>query len=341
MLHDGPYCRFAIHDPNKGRLDEINLPYTSIKPYLTTDGHRVALIGASPTQLPTVAVLDTTAGTLTEIDLRPPLTDVRYFSVPEQITIPTADGSSAHGLFYPPTNPDMNPPLGERPPLIIRPHPGPTAGIHARLDPTVQFFTSRGVALLDLDYRGSSGYGRRYRDALNGQWGLLDVSDCVDAADHLVATGRADTHRIVISGASAGGYTALRALSTTTRFAAGTARSAIADLAAWRAAVPRFQRHHTTDLIGPWPEAAEVYRQRSVLHDSDEITVPLLLVHGGSDRIAPLAPIERLADQPRTDRVLLVHPDEGHSLTGAALAATLDAELALYSPAWAYGSPAP
>ena len=334
VLHDGPYCRLALHDPSTGALDTVELPYTSIKPYLATDGHRVALIGASPVQQPTVAVLDTVTGTLTEIAAQPPFTDVRYVAVPEQITIPTKDGSAAHGLFYPPANPDTVAPPGDRPPLIIRPHPGPTAGVHARLDPTVQFFTSRGIALFDLDYRGSSGYGRRYRDALNGRWGVLDAADCVDAADHLVATGRVDPHRIVISGASAGGYTALRALATTRRFAAGAARSAIADLAAWREAVPRFQRHHTTDLIGPWPEMANVYRQRSVLHDRDEITAPLLLVHGGRDQIAPIAPIERLAAQPGPGRVLLLRTDDGHTFTGMTLAATLEAELTLYIAVW-------
>lgn len=340
VLHEGPDCRLTLHDPSIGRLDEVELPYTSIKPYLAADGDRIALIGASPIQSPTIAIADTAAGTLTEIDPQPPFADIRYISTPERTTIPTRDGASAHGLFYPPVNPDMTAPAGDRPPLIIRPHPGPTAGVNTRLDPTVQFFTSRGIALLDLDYRGSSGYGRRYRNALNRRWGLLDVTDCVDAADHLVGLSRVDPHRIVISGASASGYTALRALSITRRFVAGAARSAIADLVAWRAAVPRFQRHHTTDLVGPWPTAAEIYRQRSVIHGT-EITVPLLLVHGRRDRIAPIGPIERLAAEPRSGRVLLVHPDDGHTLTGASLAATLKAELAHYRAAWTTSTATP
>jgi dipeptidyl aminopeptidase/acylaminoacyl peptidase len=335
LLQDGPFSRLAIHDPITGTLEKTNLPYTSIKPYLAADGHRLALIGSTFTQSSTVAVLDTARGSLTEISPLPPFVDARYLSVPERIVIPTRESSTAHGLYYPPTNPDVTAPPRDRPPLIVRPHPGPTAGISARLDPTVQFFTSRGIGVLDVDYRGSSGYGRSYREALNGRWGVLDVADCVDAADHLSATGRVDPGRVAISGASAGGYTTLRALATTTRFTAGTARSAVADLAEWRCAAPRFQRHHTTGLIGPWPETAEIYAQRSILHDLDRITAPLLLVHGGRDRIAPLASIERLIAAAGSGRALLLFPEDGHSLGNEALADALRAELELYTRVWA------
>lgn len=334
LLQNGPSCRLAVWEPGAGRPQDVPLPYTSIKPYLTAHGHQVALIGSNPAQVPTVAIVDTTTGAVREITTPPPLADARYLSVPESIELPTRDGRAAHGLFYPPTNPDVTPPVSGRPPLIIRPHPGPTAGITERLDPAVQFFTSHGIAVLDLDYRGSTGYGRAYRQVLNGRWGILDVTDSVDAADHLAATGRTDAARVAISGASAGGYTALRALATTTRFAAGTARAAIADPATWRAAVPRFQRHHTTDLIGPWPQAAPTYRERSALHDAHRITAPVLLVHGDHDDVAPVAAVQDLAGQLREAGIrctLLLQPGEGHPpRSPAAVAAALDAELALY-----------
>jgi dipeptidyl aminopeptidase/acylaminoacyl peptidase len=198
----------------------------------------------------------------------------------------------------------------------------------------VQYFTSRGYSLLDLDYRGSTGYGRSYRTALNRRWGLLDVADCVDAADHLAATGRADPQATFISGASAGGYTALRALATTSRFAAGTARSAIIDPVTWRTTVPRFQRHHTTTLIGPWPQDAEDYRRRSVLHDAHHITTPVLLIHGDRDHIAPVEPVIELAARLRaagTPCTLQVHAGEEHTIhSETAVAAALAAELRLY-----------
>lgn len=337
LLYTGPRARLVIHDPRTGELQDVPLPYTSIKPYLSSHGDQVALIGATPTRAPTIAVIDTTTGTHREVTAPPPLGDPRYLSEPELLSIPTRDGGTAYALYYPPRNPDVTAPAGDRPPLIVRPHPGPTSGVSERLDPAVQFFTSRGFAVCDLDYRGSTGYGRAYRRALDGHWGVLDVTDAVDAADHLTALGRTDPARVAISGASAGGYTALRALVTSSRFAAGTARSAIADPAVWRRTVPRFQRHHTTDLIGPWPQTAETYRQRSALHDPDRITAPVLLVHGGRDPIAPLGPIEELAARLSgvgTDCTLLVHPDDGHSLSPAAAAASLDAELKLYRGAF-------
>lgn len=338
LLHTGPRSRLAIHDPYTGHLREVPLPYTSIKPYLAAHQDQLALIGSTPLQGPTVAVVDTTTGAHREITTPPPLAAPRYLSVPQQLPIPTRDGGTAHGLYYPPTNPDVTAPAGARPPLIVRPHPGPTSGISERLDPVVQFFTSRGFAVCDLDYRGSTGYGRTYRQALDGHWGVLDVADAVDTADHLATLGRTDPARTVISGSSAGGYTALRALATTGRFAAGTARSAIVDPAAWRRTVPRFQRHHTTDLIGPWPQTAATYRARSVLHDPDRITVPVLLVHGARDPIAPLGPVDDLADRLHhtgKDCTLLIHPGDGHSLSPAAAAESLDAELGLYRRALA------
>jgi dipeptidyl aminopeptidase/acylaminoacyl peptidase len=336
VLQNGPRHRLAIHDPATGTTTELALPYSSSKPYLSAYGDRVALIGASPTQAPTVAVIDTTTGHVEELAAPPPLAPADQLSTPDAISLSTRDGSTAHGLYYPPTNARTAEPR-RPPPVIIRPHPGPTANTTMRLDPAVQFFTSHGYAVLDLDYRGSTGYGRAYRQALNGHWGILDVTDCVDAADYLTASRLADPDRLFISGASAGGYTALRALATTTRFAAGTARSAIADPAGWRDMVPRFQRHHTTDLIGPVPAAADRYEARSALHAPERIGAPLLLLHGERDPVAPVGPIRDLATALREAGrpvVLVTYPDEGHILgKGANIADALSIELAHYEAA--------
>jgi len=334
LLQNGPRHQLAIRQPDTGRLDPVSLPYTSIKPYLAADGWRLAFIAASPTQTSTVVVLDTATGELRELAGGTRLATQPYISVPKAVTIPTRDGATAHGLYYPPTNPDVTPPAGQLPPLIVRAHPGPTANTTLRLDPAVQFFTSRGYAILDLDYRGSTGYGRAYRQALNGHWGVLDATDCIDAADHLTATGRADPTTAYICGASAGGYTALRALATTNRFTAGTARSAIIDPATWRRTVPRFQRHHTTALIGAWPEHADRYRERSVLHHSHRIHAPVLLLHGERDHIAPTASAVELAARLHaagTPCTLHLYPGQGHTLRShTTVAAALNAELAHY-----------
>jgi dipeptidyl aminopeptidase/acylaminoacyl peptidase len=253
--------------------------------------------------------------------------------VPDRFAYPTRDGHTCHGLYYPPV------PARHRPPLIIRAHPGPTANAAERLDPAVQFFTRNGFAVADIDYRGSTGYGRHYRDQLRLRWGVLDPHDCADAARHLAATGRADPARTVITGASAGGYTALRALlESATPFAAATATSAVIDPAAWRQAVPRFQAHHTDSLIGPWPEAAGTYRQRSVLHHASRIHHPVLLIHGTADPITPAYHAEQLAAVlHRSGRpcTLLLLPGEGHTLkASASITAALHAELDHYQHAF-------
>jgi dipeptidyl aminopeptidase/acylaminoacyl peptidase len=171
--------------------------------------------------------------------------------------------------------------------LIVQPHPGPTSDARIRLELRIQFFTSRGFAVVDVNYRGSTGYGRAYRAHLDGHWGVLDVQDCVDVATFLADRGDADPDRTVITGASAGGFTVLRALATTDRFAAGASWFGIADLATFRTHAPRFQRHHTDHLVGPWPEAAHLYWDRSPVHNADQITHPILVIHGLDDEVVP------------------------------------------------------
>jgi dipeptidyl aminopeptidase/acylaminoacyl peptidase len=334
QLQNGPAHRLVLHHLRSGTTEAVPLPYTSLKPYLASHSNRLAFIGSSPTKPATVAVLDLTTGALRELAGGASGIPTGYLPEPDTVSIPTRDGTAIHGLLHPPTNPEVQPPPGTLPPLIVRIHPGPTANVSLRLDPTITYFTSRGFMLLDLDYHGSTGYGRAYRDALNHHWGILDVTDTIDAAHHLITTSRADPHAIFITGASAGGYTALRALAHTDLFAAGTARSAIADPASWRTAVPRLQRHHTDQLIGPSPESSTDHRDRSVLHDGEHLNAPVLLLHGQRDTIAPAEPITELAAQlvaAGHRGTLILFPEEGHSLRGArSITRALTAELALY-----------
>jgi dipeptidyl aminopeptidase/acylaminoacyl peptidase len=340
LLQTGPVTGLGVVRAD-GTLKPVPLPYTSIKPYLATDGREVALIGASPHQPPTVALVDPASGDVRELAggfaAQPQLDAVREHAPdPVPFTFPTRDGAVAHGIYYPPTNPQVTA-SPAAPPLIVRAHPGPTASTALRLDPSVVFFTSRGFAVADIDYRGSTGYGRAYRQALHGRWGELDAQDCAAAVDHLAAAGHADPGRAVITGASAGGYTALRALATTGAFRAATARSAIIDPVAWRQAVPTFQRHHADSLIGSWPATASAYRERSLLELPDRITGPVLLIHGEDDPVAPVGQARALAaaltahGRPVTVRF---YPGEGHAIRRPEHAAdALEAELAHYRTA--------
>ena len=331
----GPRQQLMIGPPE--RPWPVELPYTSIKPYLASDGRRLAFIGSCSTQASTVVLAEAGPGEIRELADGPIGTAPPLVSLPERFSYRARDGHTCHGLYYPPQQ------TVHLPPLIIRAHPGPTANATERLDLTVQFFTQKGFAVADIDYRGSTGYGRSYRSALRLRWGILDPQDCADAATHLAATGRVDPAHMVISGASAGGYTALRALlEAGSPFAAATATSAIIDPAAWRRAAPRFQSRHADTLIGPWPEAADEYQRRSVLHGAARIMQPVLLMHGTADPITPAAQAEQLAASLKASGrrcTLLLFPGEGHNLRArTSIETALHAELQHYRLAFAGGS---
>jgi len=301
--------RESLEILHQGRPRRVELPYTSIKPYLSANGNQVALIASSPVQAPSVVVVDVDGGTAHPIAGARGLVDPRSLSQPEPFAFTTRDGAEVHGLFYPPSAS-----AGTLPPLIVKAHPGPTANVQMRLDWHTQYLTSHGFAVAEIDYRGSTGYGRAFRNALRGQWGERDPRDCADAAEHLFSADQADPQRTAIWGASAGGYTALRALVRTTTFAACVARSPITDPRTWRDAAPKFQAHHADALIGPWPEATDTYRARSVLDNADKINRPVLLLHGGQDSITPAAQSRALAKALGDRARLAVFPGEGHTL---------------------------
>ncbi|SNS47882.1 Dipeptidyl aminopeptidase/acylaminoacyl peptidase [Streptosporangium subroseum] len=299
VIQQGPQHHLAVRNPD-GALERLALPFTSIKPYLAMAGRSIAFIGSSPAQLPAVmlAELDGSTRELASADLAlDPASLVR----PEPFVFSTRDGAEAYGLYYPPLEA-----RGQPPPLLVRAHPGPTANWPLRLDLHAQYFTSRGFAVADIDYRGSIGYGRAYRLQLRGRWGTADATDCADAALHLAATGRADLQRMAIWGASAGGYTVLCALATSDVFAVGIARSAVVDLETWSAVAPKFQAHHA--------ELLHREHSRGVSESETEVRRPLLLVHGGDDRVAPLNQVETLAQRLGRVSHLLVVPKAGHTV---------------------------
>jgi dipeptidyl aminopeptidase/acylaminoacyl peptidase len=324
----------GILDPATGNLEPLPVPFTSIKPYLRATGDRLAFIAASPTTTPAVVTLRLADRRLEILADDDPGLHAGDISAPEFLRVPAADGRTVHAAYYPPTNHTVTGPAQQRPPLILHPHPGPTSHTPLRLELRTQFFTNRGFAVAAVDYRGSTGYGRAYRTQLDGQWGVLDVQDCADVAGFLAERGDIDADRTIISGASAGGFTALRALATTNRFAGGASWYGITDLTTFRAHVPRFQRHHTDHLIGPWPDAAPRYRERSPVHDADRITRPVLVVYGLDDDIVPPEQAEAIVEALRRRGVPvtpLAFPGKGHGLRRPErIHRAIEAELTFY-----------
>jgi dipeptidyl aminopeptidase/acylaminoacyl peptidase len=266
--------------------------------------------------------------------------DPAWVSVPQPIDFLSQDGLTAYGWYYPPTNPDVTGPAEVRPPVLVQPHPGPTADAKARLDLRTQFFTSRGFGVVEVNYAGSTGYGRAYRERLTGQWGVLDVADCLDAARSLVRAGEVDGRRLLISGASAGGFTALCALAFHDLVAAGTSAYGIADLETFREQAPKFQAHELDRLVGPYPQAVVTYRARSPVHAAERITSPVLLLQGLDDKIVPPTQTQLMAEALSRTGIphrYLTFQGEGHGLRRpSSIKQALKAELSLYLDAMTY-----
>jgi dipeptidyl aminopeptidase/acylaminoacyl peptidase len=215
--------------------------------------------------------------------------DDEYCSRAEAIDFETGEGATAHALYYPPRNAEFDGPTGELPPLIVQSHGGPTGTATPLFDPRIQFWTTRGFALVDVNYRGSTGYGRAYRAALAGKWGLADVEDCLAAARHLVAEGRVDGDRLLIRGSSAGGFTTLCALTFHDLFRAGASYYGVSDLESLAADTHKFEARYLDALVGPYPAAIERYRERSPLAHAELLRRPVIFLQGLDDRVVPPA----------------------------------------------------
>jgi len=278
-----------ILDLESGKLTSLDLPFSSYSsPALRSHGTRVVFPAASPTQPSAVIELDTESGERqvlrqsTEMEL-----DERYITVAQAIEFPGTGGQSSHGFYYAPTNPDYEGPKGELPPLVVLVHGGPTAHVTTALDLEIQLFTSRGIAVIDLNYGGSTGYGREYRDRLRGTWGVVDIEDSAAAVRYLAERGDVDPARVQITGGSAGGYTTLMALAVRDEFASGASYFGVADLVTFHADTHKFESHYDDYLVGPWPEAMDLYRERSPVTHADSISDPLLLLQGLDDKVVP------------------------------------------------------
>jgi dipeptidyl aminopeptidase/acylaminoacyl peptidase len=320
-------------DVATGHTDQLPTKTTSIKAYLATENDHLAYIAGTPIQLPVVYVrsIESDERPVTEAPIVLPTKDV---SRAERYWVPTdRQFALPIWLYRPPVPPDCPPPL------VLRPHPGPTSQTRPRLDPEVQFFTSRGFAVADVDYRGSTGYGRIYRQALSGLWGIADAEDCISVADWLADIGWVDPDRMVISGVSAGGFTALRALVLGEVFVAASCVSGIVDLLEFRQRTHKFQRHELDQLIGPLPDNLPSYESRSLLDLVYQIDRPVFLVHGLSDPVVPAGSVQALAQALRLrgmPHVARFFEHEGHPPSRPEnRAASLRTELAFYQAVFA------
>jgi dipeptidyl aminopeptidase/acylaminoacyl peptidase len=252
----------------------------------------------------------------------------------EPIAFPTPDGVDAHGWFYPPTNSRVRAAADELPPLVVMIHGGPTSAARTAFSLGKQFWTSRGFAVVDVDHRGSSGYGRRFRDLLDGRWGVVDVEDCCAAATWLAEQGRVDPARLVIRGGSAGGFTVLASLARADVFAAGASSFGIADLSALAADTHKFEARYCDRLIGPWPEAQDLYAERSPIHHLDGFDRPLIVFQGLDDMVVPPSQSEMIVAALRAKGVECeyhAYEGEGHGFRRAGtIVASLTAELEFY-----------
>ena len=259
--------------------------------------------------------------------------DPAWISVPEAVTF-TAAGRDVHAFYYPPTSPDVSAPVGESPPLLVLSHGGPTGATLDVLDSKIQFWTSRGFAVLDVNYSGSTGYGRVYRERLNGQWGIADVDDVVGGARAMVAAGKADPARLIIRGGSAGGYTTLAALTFHQTFKAGASYYGISDLEMLQRDTHKFESRYNESLIGPYPAARDVYVQRSPIHFTDRLSCPIILFQGLDDKVVPPNQSEMMAEAVRRKGLKVKYvtfEGEQHGFRKAAtIIRALEEELAFY-----------
>jgi dipeptidyl aminopeptidase/acylaminoacyl peptidase len=315
-------------------LSPIDTPYQEIRE-LRVSPELVAVLAGSPTIAVEIALIDPENGKRTVLvqsiaDL-PPVDDL---SVPHSIRYPSANGRSAYAFYYPPANARYEAPAGELPPLIVIGHGGPTSMATSTLKLATQFWTGRGFAVLDVNYGGSSGFGRVYRDLLKGQWGVLDVEDCVAGARHLAEQGVVDPERLLIRGGSAGGLTTLNALIFHDLFKAGASYYGVSDLAGLDADSHKFESHYNEYLIAPKAEAQAVYRARSPIHHTDALKRPMIFFQGLDDKVVPPQQSETMVDALRARGVPVAYltlEGEGHGFRKAeSVVRTLEAELAFY-----------
>jgi dienelactone hydrolase len=322
-----------------GQLDTVATDLTDLGSVFAQDG-RALFVGGSAAQAPALYTLSAHSR---QVQLfhraSPELVAADAIAQPRAIPFPTSGGAMAHGLVYLPQNPDCEAIADERPPLLVICHGGPTGSTSTSLSLTIQFWTSRGFAVLDVNYRGSTGYGRAYRKALDGQWGVVDVEDCIAGARMLAAQGLVDGKRMAIRGSSAGGFTVLCALAFHHTFAAGASYYGVSDLEALAQDTHKFESRYLEALVGPYPQRRDLYRARSPIHAAERLSCPVIFFQGLQDRVVPPAQAENMVAALRSRGLvapLVTFPDEQHGFRRKeTIVRALSDELAFYREVFA------
>jgi len=332
--------RLAVLDLARDTLTPLALPFTEFGS-VRAAGDRVVFRAAAPDRPASIVALDLGSGRHTVLKQATDLLDrmepriADYLAKVESVEFPTSDGETAFGLFYPPHNPDYAAPAGERAPLLVKCHGGPTSAASSALSLGIQYWTSRGIAVLDVNYRGSTGFGRAYRDRLHLTWGVADVDDCVNGAKFLAERGRVDGKRCVISGGSAGGYTVLASLAFRDFFQGGASYYGVSDATALARDTHKFESRYLDWLIGPYPQEEARYRERSPLFHTERLSKPVIFFQGDEDAIVPPNQAEAMVEALRRKGNAVgyfLFAGEQHGFRKAAnIQRCLDAELAFYA----------
>jgi len=330
-------------DTETGQLEPIAVPHTELEGIRVYGGNAIYQ-GGAPDRQSELARIDLTTGKTETLRRSSTLAiDRDCLSVPHPIEFATANGETAHAFFYPPKNDSYRAPEGEKPPLLVLSHGGPTAATDTTLTPSIQYWTSRGLGVVDVNYGGSTGYGRTYRERLQGKWGVVDVDDSVYAAKHLIDAGRADPDRVAIRGGSAGGYTTLAALTFRDLFKAGASYYGICDLEVLARDTHKFESRYLDSLIGPYPETVELYQKRSPIHFVDRLSCPIIFFQGLDDKVVPPNQAELMFEAVRKagfPTAYLAFEGEGHGFRKAEnIKRALDSELFFYGKVFGF-SPA-
>ncbi len=325
----------VLLDLPTGQLTQLETPYTTFDYVRVADG-KVLFNGGAPDRPSALVLLDVASGEHTVLrESSSVLPDAGYLTRPRSIAFPTEGGETAYGIFYPPHNQDYVAPEGELPPLIVVSHGGPTAAMNDALSLAVQYWTSRGFAVLEVNYGGSTGYGRAYRERLKGRWGIVDVDDCVNGAKYLVEQGLVDGKRMAIRGGSAGGYTTLCALTFRRAFQAGASHFGVTDLEALTLDTHKFESRYLDGLVGPYPERRDLYLERSPIHHVEGLNCPVIFFQGDEDKVVPPAQAEKMVAALREKKIpvaYLLFKGEQHGFRRAEnIRRALDTEYYFYS----------
>lgn len=332
----GGETRLAVLDTRSRELSDLTAPLSEQYYALRAHGGRAVLLAGSAVEPQSIVRLTLDTGGA-EVLRRSSgvLLDPGYLSRAEPIEFPTANNLTAYGYFYAPRNRDFAAPPGEKPPLIVISHGGPTAQATSGLSLGIQYWTSRGFGVLDVNYGGSTGYGRAYRERLNGRWGIVDVDDCVNGALYLVKRGDADGSRLIIRGGSAGGYTTLAALAFRDVFKAGASYFGISDLETMTRDTHKFESRYLDNLIAPYPVGRETYIERSPIHFTQRLNCPMILFQGLEDKIVPPDQSEKMFEAVRAKELpvaYVAYEGEQHGFRQARnIKHSLDSELYFYS----------